>query len=336
MTNHAPTALAVREQDHAALAMVMEPSEAEERLRQLQDFVRRTMVEGQDYGKIPGTDKNTLLQPGAQKLAEIYGFAVRFEDERAPIERWEDDASFFAYFKRAVISRRCDGLFLGSGVGSCNSKEEKYAGRWVFEREVPAHLDLSRLRVKHGTSKKNGKPFTLYRVPNPAIYDLVNTIEKMACKRALVHAVIGVTRSAGIFTQDLEDISRTARGENDDVPDAEFTEEAPPPPARPAPPPQKTPADALAAIKAATDSATIGALLADIPRDWQKVRANGWGRLIAFAPDVAALDTVVDVMREDITDEAIRGKLMSDANARAKAVGGQSEADGAAQPAGAP
>ena len=33
------------------------------------------MVKGQDYGVIPGTAKPTLLKPGAEKLAEYYGYA---------------------------------------------------------------------------------------------------------------------------------------------------------------------------------------------------------------------------------------------------------------------
>jgi hypothetical protein len=75
----------------------------------------------------------------------------------------------------------------------------------VFERDVPIDLDRGNLPKKDGIGRNN-KPYVLYRVPNPEIYDLVNTIEKMACKRALVHAVIAVTRSSGLFTQDLEDV----------------------------------------------------------------------------------------------------------------------------------
>jgi len=40
----------------------------------------------------------------------------------------------------------------------------------------------------------------------------VNTIEKMACKRALVHAVLGATRSSGLFTQDVEDMPKEFLG----------------------------------------------------------------------------------------------------------------------------
>lgn len=206
------TALA-RVEPSAALAMIGTPTEAEERLRELQEFIHNVMKEGADYGKIPGTDKDTLFQPGAQKLSEIYGLAPSFDDARAPIERWGDDGTepLFAYFKRCRLVRKSDGVFVGEGIGSCNSREEKYAGRWVFSSDVPPELDVSRLRKREGISKKNGKPYTMYRIPNPAIFDLVNTIEKMAAKRALVMAVIGATRSAGIFTQDLEDMSPDAR-----------------------------------------------------------------------------------------------------------------------------
>jgi hypothetical protein len=43
-------------------------------------------------------------------------------------------------------------------------------------------------------------------VENPDILDTVNTVLKMAKKRAKIDAVIGVTRSSGLFTQDMEDL----------------------------------------------------------------------------------------------------------------------------------
>ena len=46
---------------------------------------------------------------------------------------------------------------------------------------------------------------TLYRVPNDAAADVVNTCQKIAQKRALVAAVLIVTNCSDAFTQDLED-----------------------------------------------------------------------------------------------------------------------------------
>jgi hypothetical protein len=46
---------------------------------------------------------------------------------------------------------------------------------------------------------------TLYRVPNPDIADLINTIQKMGQKRALVAATLIATSASEFFTQDVED-----------------------------------------------------------------------------------------------------------------------------------
>ena len=47
---------------------------------------------------------------------------------------------------------------------------------------------------------------TLYRIPNPEVADLVNTIQKMAQKRAVVAATLIATSASEFFTQDVEDI----------------------------------------------------------------------------------------------------------------------------------
>jgi hypothetical protein len=46
---------------------------------------------------------------------------------------------------------------------------------------------------------------TLYRIPNPDAADVVNTIQKMAQKRALVAATLIATSASEFFTQDVED-----------------------------------------------------------------------------------------------------------------------------------
>ena len=72
-----------------------------------------------------------------------------------------------------------------------------------------------------GTARRVNKPFkngkegwgwemdvdtAMYRIPNPDAPDLVNTLQKMAQKRALVAAVLVVTNCSDSFTQDLEDL----------------------------------------------------------------------------------------------------------------------------------
>ena len=51
----------------------------------------------------------------------------------------------------------------------------------------------------------------LYRIPNPDVADVVNTIQKMAQKRALVAATLIATSASEFFTQDVEDADSTGR-----------------------------------------------------------------------------------------------------------------------------
>lgn len=218
---------------YEGLSMVMSPADALKRQRELMAFIKEVMVKDVDYGTIPGTPKPTLYQPGAQKLAELYGFATDFED-LSIVEDWS--GGFFFYRKKCRVTSRHDGRFIVAGIGSCNSREDRYAWRWVPAHEVPRGLDLESLATKKRVrgifrnelpkganlsdyateeriSQRTKQPYTVYlvdessyRVPNGDVYSLVNTIEKMACKRSLVAGIIGATRSAGVFTQDIEDM----------------------------------------------------------------------------------------------------------------------------------
>ena len=203
--SHPETALATYE----GLTMVVSPAEAMKRVQELRAFVSANMVPGMngDYAVLPGTNKPTLLQPGAQKLCEIYGFAVSFSDVEV-ISDW--DRPLFVFRKKCVLSSRRDGRFICDGMGSANSKEDRYAWRWVGERDVPPGVDKATLKAR--TKRGERGDWTQYRLPNDDIFSLVNTIEKMACKRALIHATLNATRSAGIFTQDKEDLPPEAFG----------------------------------------------------------------------------------------------------------------------------
>lgn len=260
-------------ESYEGLRMVVSPAEATRRLQELQAFVQQSMVRDVDYGVIPGTgDKSTLYQPGAQKLAEIYGFSHRFE----PVEVVKDwDRGFFYFEYRCLLVSRRNGQMVGEGIGSCNSRESKYAGRWVaasdvppgmnkeslqkrtgarwvFASEVPAGVDKRSLPTQERRSKKGGT-YTVYKlvdeqylVPNPDPYSLVNTMQKMAAKRAYIHAVIAATRSSGILTQDVEDLPPEVFGEAEEARSWEREEEPDDPPT-PEPPRAKKVADRVRA-----------------------------------------------------------------------------------------
>lgn len=251
---------------YEGLTLVVSPTEAAKRVQELQAFVQAAMVKDVDFGTIPGTPKPTLYQPGAQKLAEIYGFAHHFEVLDS-LKDWERSLFYFEY--RCVLTSRRDDSHVGEGIGSANSRESKYAWRWVdeaqlppgldkatlqrqsrqkwvFDNEIPAGVDRAKLPREQRISRKTGNPYMVYglggvsyRVPNPDIADAVNTLQKMACKRAYVHAVIAATRSSGLFTQDLEDLPPEAFGQASPARSWDVEEPAAQPavaPAAPAPP----------------------------------------------------------------------------------------------------
>lgn len=192
MANESTTALM-----SLAPSFVVTPDEIKTRIEELQRFVKSYMIEGEDYGTIPGTQKPTLYKPGAEKLCDVYGFTKEIEIVEK-VENWEK--GMFAYTIKAILRSKRTGFVEAEGVGQCNSMEAKYRWSWLWPNQVPAHTDTAQLVTK---STKKGP---MYRVPNEDPYSLVNTVLKMAKKRALVDAVLSATRSSGLFTQDLEDM----------------------------------------------------------------------------------------------------------------------------------
>src|SRR5262245_38875149 len=128
-------ALAVREES-AALLPVMSIETATERYKTIVTYVQRLMNEGTDFGKIPGTTKNTLLKPGAEKLCTLFGLSKRFQLVEH-VEDWRGDQTgepFFNYLYRCALYR--GDVLIAEADGSCNSRESKY--RWrQGERKCP-------------------------------------------------------------------------------------------------------------------------------------------------------------------------------------------------------
>ncbi len=175
--------------------------ENKNRILQVKEFVKSQMVDGEDYGKIPGVDKPSLLKPGAEKLCNIFGFAIRVE-QVSKVEDW--DKPMFNYEYRAIVVNKRTGLDEAECIGSCNSKESKYAYRWIPTFKATEE-DKQRADKREERQAKSGKSFIWYRVPNDDIFSQVNTLQKMAQKRAIVGAVLIATRASGFLTQDVED-----------------------------------------------------------------------------------------------------------------------------------
>ena len=183
-----------------------------EAVRKFQGVVRELLIEGSDWGVIPGTPKPTLLKPGAEKIAKILGLADTYEIV-SETENWAKP--FFAYKIRCILSRFGTESILATGIGECNSMETKYRWRWAWPQDVP---DQQKGGLVSRTVKGGGKQ---YRVENDQIFDQVNTILKMAKKRALVDAALSAGRLSDVFTQDIEDFTGAVKDEVESKPSQE-------------------------------------------------------------------------------------------------------------------
>lgn len=197
------------------------PQQVLEQVRRIQDVMKVAMKEDEHYGVIPGTKKPSLLKPGAEKLCLTFRFSPEYEV--LPSSRFAED--FIIYDIRCKLIHIPTGTLVGTGLGSCNSREEKY--RWrTAARKCPecGSGAIIKGKAEFGGGwvcfKKKGGCGARFEDEDPRIteqpegkvlndnpWDQANTIEKMGCKRALVAAVLNATAASDIFTQDVEDFS---------------------------------------------------------------------------------------------------------------------------------
>jgi len=91
------------------------------KIAQFQQVIQKTLKQGHDFGIIPGTDKPTLLKPGAEKILMLMGLQSAFEI----VESTRDfEKGFFQYEVRCTLLK--GGYEITEGLGSCNSRERKY------------------------------------------------------------------------------------------------------------------------------------------------------------------------------------------------------------------
>lgn len=221
---------------------VMSMATALQRYQMTVEFTRQIMKRDMDYGVVPGTGANpSLLKPGAEKLCSFFGLSPVFVPIDT-IEDWTGDThggeAFFLYRYRCELYR--NGTMIGSGIGSCNSWESKYRYR-NGKAKCPSCDAEAISRSKYPPrnrpddqpgwwcNPKNGgcganfeygdksiTEQTVGKVKNPDAADVVNTIDKMAQKRALVAATLIAVNASEFFTQDIEDMAG-------DYVDVEFT-----------------------------------------------------------------------------------------------------------------
>jgi len=126
--------------------------QATQRFNAVVEFVRTIMKRDVDFGVVPGTDKPTLLKPGAEKLTTFFGLSKRFQIVEK-IEDWTGQQHggepFFYYLYRCQLFH--GETLIAEADGSANSFESKYRWRLVREDAVPRHLNKDTLQVKRSS-----------------------------------------------------------------------------------------------------------------------------------------------------------------------------------------
>ncbi len=139
------------------------------------------LQQGIDFDRISGTDKPTLLKPGADLLCQVFRLAPGKPEIIKCIEDFEK--GIFSYTISLQILHRDTGGLVSTGIGSANSQEIKY---------------------KYRNADQGGKKV---KIVNPEPADQQNTLVKMAAKRAYIDGVIKATGASRMFMEDAENMS---------------------------------------------------------------------------------------------------------------------------------
>ncbi len=222
-------AVAVRDAQPLALRHELTVEEILAQAAKIKQVMQQAMDEDVHYGTIPGTPKPTLYKAGAEKLCLLFRFDPQYHSVETPL-----DGGHLSVKSVCTLWHIASGMRMGSGEGSCSTRESKYA--WRFSKRACPTCKAEAIskgseqygggwycNKKAGGCGANFKPGTdgakeiegqreVGKIPNPDIADQYNTVLKMANKRALVAAVLNCTAASDVFTQDLEDEDEEPRG----------------------------------------------------------------------------------------------------------------------------
>jgi hypothetical protein len=136
-------------------------------MNQVNSFIKTQLNQGLYFGPIPGCgERNVLLKSGAEKLAAIFNMYPEFIRLKEVLDH---ENVFFMYEYKCVLKSKKTGVKQAEAIGSCNNRE----------------------KAKLNAVKNTGDT-----------YGQINTLSKVAQKRAYVSAVIMATSLSNTFSSD--------------------------------------------------------------------------------------------------------------------------------------
>jgi len=288
------------------------------RVNLIQEVMRSVMKDGTHYGTVPGCgDKPALLKAGAETLAMTFRLCPEYQVEIIDL----GDGHREVRVRCRMLS--ATGAFLGEGVGSCSTMESKYRYRKA-EQKCPecgkntiikgkkeygggwlCFRNKGGCGAKWGDGAEEIEGQEAGKVENEDIYSLVNTVLKMAKKRAMVDAALSAGSLSDTFTQDMEDLADNA---------AAAAKEAPESPAQP--PPATRPAQTPPAAQTAPKPGANPERLALFETLKQAREALGWSQaeFLAYAQNNYRIQRVAEMTDEQIKEATayMRGEQAAD------------------------
>lgn len=184
--------------------------EVRSQVNQIQYLLNAILRKGEHYDTIPGTQKLTLMQSGAEKIAYMFHLVPDYKMEKESIEGFPGHREY-----TCTCTLYKDGVRVGTAIASCSTMESRYRWRDGYEdtgQPIPSDARDRKQEYRRqgfGMKKVNGNWVWvrfIERQENPDIADTWNTVCQMAQKRAFVRAVRSTTAASDIFTQDIEDV----------------------------------------------------------------------------------------------------------------------------------
>lgn len=235
-----------------------------EQRQEFEGYISKALKDEQDFMTIPGIPKPILTKAGAEKLCKYYGLfprvtlvdKVEIWGPGPELDKFGGGYAFFRYKYNCEMiwpARQEDGSIVETVVGNCfgeaNSRESKFAWRWMNEQDMndqekgmakhfgyktdpdkawaPMYtLSLADKKLAKNEnwntedrkSKKgnvvqwvNNPNIIMVRVPNEDIFSQVNALDKMGQKRAFVGATTLATNASDLYTVDLDDSAPAAQ-----------------------------------------------------------------------------------------------------------------------------
>ena len=106
------------------------------KISQFQQVVQKNLKQNYDFGVVPGTQKPSLLKPGAEKIFMLLGLRSEFEI----IDSTRNfDKGFFQYAVKCKLYK--GDILITEGVGAANNREKK----WI--KQDPYSIDNTVLKM---------------------------------------------------------------------------------------------------------------------------------------------------------------------------------------------